>query len=94
MTIVMASALNALVPPMSMIISVGPRSIGLTPTIASTSSERPLDKNERMLDAEPIRCPCSARSSESSTLPLCLSADGTESEYEFRLRHQLLELRL
>ena len=80
MKMVTASALKALVPPMSIVISVGPSSIGLTPRIASISNDSPLDMNERRFVADPVRCPCSASSSESSTLPLCLSAEGTESE--------------
>ncbi len=94
MVMVIASALKALVAPISTIISLGPSSIGLTPRIASTSRYSPFDMKERRLDADPVKWPCRANNSESSTRPLCLSFEGMESEYEFRFRHQLLDPRL
>ena len=93
MTIVIESALKALVGPMSIVISVGPNLIGSTPSIDSTSRNSPLDMNFRRFDAE-YKCPCRASNSESSTLPLFLSAEGILLAYESSSFHQLLDPRL
>ena len=45
-------------------------------------------------DEEPVMCDVNASNSSSSTFPLFLLDVATESEYEFKFFHQLLESKL
>ena len=54
----------------------------------------PFERNDLKSAFDPLRYPVSAINSELSTILLLKSESGTESEYEFRFLHQLLEPRL
>ena len=88
------SELNALVWPMSMVISVGPKLTGSTPKMDSASRYSPFEKNDFKSEAEPTKWLFKAKISESSTCPLLYSELCMLSEYVRRFRHQLLDERL